>query len=571
MRFFALCFLTVMVSLSGNAQILEAENGVLSGTQVSTQRAGYSGTGFVTGFDADGDKVTMTASVDKRGIYNLYIRYAAPSGEKYNYVYVNDVNLGNVQFASAAVFQETLMGKIYLNKGSNTIAIVKDWGYFELDNVRLEPAQASEINHIAANLVTPDAAEEATTLYNFLAKTYGKVILSGQYGGDTEFNKIKTISGKTPLIRGFDLIDYSPSRVEHGTSSMETENAIAWHEQRGIVTFSWHWNAPKDLIDQPGKEWWRGFYTDATTFDVTKAMNDITSEEYTLIIRDIDAIAVQLKKLKDADVPVLWRPLHEAEGAWFWWGAKGPEPCKWLWKLVFERLTNHHQLNNLIWVWTSSASSSALDWYPGDQFVDIIGADIYLPAGTYSSNFLMFDNLASIYQGRKIITLSENGPIPDPERLFMEGAAWSWFATWSGDFITDGASNSASHINTVFNHEYVITLDELDNIDNIIMALEKKRDALDGDEVVLSTDTEIFSVLKYQNPIQNNCLVLSATGNSKISGIVIYSPEGKVIFNYENRDQRDEWNFDFTNKSAGMYLLKVISPKTTGVVRIIKL
>ena len=81
-----------------------------------------------------------------------------------------------------------------------------------------------------------------------------------------------------------------------------------------MVTFCWHWNAPKDLIDQPGKEWWRGFYTEATTFDVAKAMEDPQSEEYTLIIRDIDAIAVQLKKLANADVPVLWRPLHEAEG-----------------------------------------------------------------------------------------------------------------------------------------------------------------------------------------------------------------------------------------------------------------
>ena len=171
--------------------------------------------------------------------------------------------------------------------------------------------------------------------------------------------------------------------------------------------------------------------------------------------------------------------MHEAEGAWFWWGAKGPEPCKWLWKLVFDRLVNYHQLNNLIWVWTSTASTAAIDWYPGDDYVDIIGADIYLPAGTYSSNFIMFDNLASIFGGKKIITLSENGPMPDAERLFMERAAWNWFCTWSGSFITDGLSNSAAQINTVFNHEYVITLDELNDVDAIIADLEEKRDALD--------------------------------------------------------------------------------------------
>src|ERR1043165_6132408 len=135
------------------------------------------------------------------------------------------------------------------------------------------------------------------------------------------------------------------------------------------TTFCWHWNAPKDLIDQPGKEWWRGFYTEATTFDVTMAMNDVTSDEYTLIIRDIDAIATQLKRLQSANIPVIWRPLHEAEGKWFWWGAKGAEPCKWLWKLLYDRLVNEHHLDNLIWVWTSTGNPDATQWYPGDDYV----------------------------------------------------------------------------------------------------------------------------------------------------------------------------------------------------------
>ena len=93
------CFCTI-ISFSCQAQVLEAEKGVLVGTQVATQRAGYSGTGYVTGFDSDGDKVTMTIDVIKGDLYNLYIRYAAPFGEKYNFVYVNNINLGSVQFAS---------------------------------------------------------------------------------------------------------------------------------------------------------------------------------------------------------------------------------------------------------------------------------------------------------------------------------------------------------------------------------------------------------------------------------------------------------------------------------------
>jgi mannan endo-1,4-beta-mannosidase len=565
--FISLCLYLTAISIQ--AQTVEAESGALSGTQVSTQHSGYTGTGFVTGFDSDGDKVTMTVNVIKGDLYNLYIRYAAPFGEKFNFVYVNNINFGSVQFAASNGFKEILVGKIFLDEGVNTIAIVKEWGFFELDNIRLEKTLPSEINHIESNVVIPNPSAATTELYNFLSKTYGKVILSGQYGGDVEFNRIKSVSGKTPLIRGFDLIDYSPSRVAHGATSTETEKAIAWHAQNGIVTFAWHWNAPKDLIDQPGKEWWRGFYTEATTFDVTKAMNNTASEEYTLIIRDIDAIAVQLKKLKDENVPVLWRPLHEAEGAWFWWGAKGPEPCKWLWKLVFDRLVNYHQLNNLIWVWTSTASAAAIDWYPGDNYVDIIGADIYLPAGTYTSNFIMFDNLASIFGGKKIITLSENGPLPDAERLFVERAAWNWFCTWGGSFITDGLSNSAAQINTVFNHEYVITLDELNDVDGIIADLDRKREALD-DEVVLGTEDLVAKNITYQNPIQNNSLILSSKNGQRISKVVVYSVQGKVEFSRENNSDKNALDFDFAQKASGMYIAKIYTSKGTRFIRFIK-
>ena len=564
-----LTLLVAMGFFTSQAQVIEAESGILAGTEVSTQRVGYSGSGFVTGFDADGDKVTMTAEINSRGVYQLYIRYASPFGEKFNFVYINGDNLGSVEFPASDTFVETQVGKVFLKEGSNTIAIVKEWGYFELDNIRLEATEPAPINPVTPTLVTPAASEATTNLYNFLIKTYGKVILSGQYGGEAELNYIKTVSGKTPLVRGFDLIEYSPSRVAHGATSTETEKAIAWHAQNGIVTFAWHWNAPKDLIDVPGKEWWRGFYTEATTFDVTIAMNDNSSEEYNLMILDIDAIAVQLKKLQAANVPVLWRPLHEAEGAWFWWGAKGPEACKWLWKLVFDRLVIHHQLNNLIWVWTSTASSSALDWYPGDDYVDIIGADIYLPAGNYGSNFIMFDNLAGLYQAKKLITLSENGPIPDPERLFEERAAWNWFCTWSGDFILDGNSNSTAHINAVYNHEYVITLDELQQIDGIIAAVEAKRAALDED-IILSTEDDFRRLYRYQNPILDNKLIVASNGITNISRVVIYNPQGSVAFMRENHEHNEVLEFDFTDKSAGIYFVKLCTSSTTHFFRVIK-
>jgi mannan endo-1,4-beta-mannosidase len=167
--------------------------------------------------------------------------------------------------------------------------------------------------------------------------------------------------------------DYTDSRTSRGASSTDVEKAIAHAAKGGIVTFVWHWGAPVGLYDTEEQRWWSGFYTAATDFNVATALADTANANYTLLIHDIDTIAVQLKKLQTAKVPVLFRPLHEAEGKWFWWGAQGPEPAKKLYRIVYDRLTTYHKINNLVWVWNSVAPT----WYPGNDVVDIVSADTY--------------------------------------------------------------------------------------------------------------------------------------------------------------------------------------------------
>ena len=268
-------------------------------------------------------------------------------------------------------------------------------------------------------------------------------------------------TGKKPAVLGLDFIDNSPSRVENGTSANVVDPAINWwKKESGIVAFTWHWNAPKDLIDTPGKEWWRGFYTDATTFNLEYALAHPDSEDYQLLIRDIDVIAMELKKLQEEKVPILWRPLHEAEGGWFWWGAKGPEPTIALWKLMYERMTNHHQLNNLIWVWNSVAE----DWYPGDEFVDIVSYDSYPGNHNYTAVSGFYEKLVKLVDGKKLVAMAENGPIPDPTLLQTYQANWSWFSTWDGSVLRE--QTSLEHLKYVYEHDYVITLDELPDLKN---------------------------------------------------------------------------------------------------------
>ncbi|WP_263576162.1 glycosyl hydrolase [Paenibacillus terricola] len=420
---------------------------------IGTTDTGYSGTGYAA-FKSTGS-LTLTYDASVSGLYDLVIGYSAPNGDKKTQLVVNG-QANELSLPATSSFSEIKGGKIMLNAGSNTIQFNPNWGWYNIDYVELSTAAAANQHQVVAKLVNPNATTKTKALMSYFVNHYGKNILSGQQTlEDAEW--IKEQTGKYPAILSTDMMDYSPSRVEHGTSSTEVDKAIQWARNGGIVSFVWHWNAPTGLYDIPGKEWWRGFYTDATSFDVQYALKHPHSKDYKLMVRDIDAIAVQLKKLQDAHIPVLWRPLHEAEGGWFWWGAKGPESAKQLYRLMYDRLTNYHQLNNLIWVWNSEQP----EWYPGDDVVDIASVDVYNEAGNYGPSIAKYDSLVSLVQDKKMAALPENGPIPDPEQLQLYAAHWLFFSTWTGDYIRDGKYNTLEHIQEVYNSDYVITRDEL--------------------------------------------------------------------------------------------------------------
>lgn len=550
-----LCLITYLAA----AQKVEAEDGSLQGTTIGSSRNGFSGTGYVTGFEQDNDAVTMTLSVTSAGLYDMYVGYAAPYGEKTNDIYVNGAFAGGMVFPNGQSFQEGYFGKVNLLNGENKVRVLKNWGYFELDYIRVEPGKANEIHNYPEHLNNDNASSEAQVIYQFLRDYYGHRIISGQQsynGTDLELDYIEEHTGKIPAIKGFDLIDYSPSRVERGTTSQQTERSIEWWAKGGVVSMLWHWNAPKGLLDTEDAPWWSGFYTYATTFDLTIAMNDESSEEYELIIRDIDVIAGELKQISNANTPLLWRPLHEAEGGWFWWGAKGPEPCVWLWKLMYDRLTTHHELNNLIWVWTGTNTDDALDWYPGDEYVDIIGADIYLADKNYSASFSMFDDMAGIHEGKKIITLSETGTIPDAQALDDEKARWSWFCTWSGDFVLNGTTNEVSHLNTVYNHEYVITFDELPDFNNY------ESPDFPDEEVLAVMDQWALKV--FPNPTAQS-ISISGAGDGQAT-VTVFDLRGKLLFSQSGR--LSGLDVDLGHLGSGVYLVKVV--KDTGESRSFK-
>jgi len=214
---------------------------------------------------------------------------------------------------------------------------------------------------------------------------------------------------------------------------------------------------PSDLINNDTAPWWSGFYTYATTFNLTAALADPSGDDYALLLRDMDAIAKQLLRLQAANVPVLWRPLHEADGTWFWWGAYGPESCKTLYRLMFERYTNVHGLRNLVWVWNSVTPS----WYPGADVVDILGYDSYPPIGDHGAVGVQYQQLIGLGDDAKLVTLPEVGTIPDPDLLKLYHADWSYFVVWNGDFIESDTYNDLAFKKRVYDDPTVLKLSDL--------------------------------------------------------------------------------------------------------------
>lgn len=355
----------------------------------------------------------------------------------------------------------------------NTLGIYQSWGYYDVDYFEFRPFTLPAILPVPAHLSDPLATQNAQMLMNYMTGIYGQKTLAGHQHEESEnlpfpsSTYLNMSGGLKPAVRASDLIEYSPSRIANGSNpNNETEQSIAWAKQNnGIISMSWHWNAPANLVNTPcGNNCgdndyprWRGFNAKGTTFDLTGALAHPSGSDYQLLLRDIDAIGVQLKKFQDAGVPVIWRPLHEAQGEWFWWGDHGPTAFKQLWRLMYNELTNVKGIHNLIWEYTSSAAEGNYnDWYPDDDVVDMVGLDIYTDASSSMSG--QWYDLLNQFNGRKMLALSESGTLPKGNLMHSYGPLWSYFSLWTDDYLDDF---SAQQVQTLLNDDKVITLNEL--------------------------------------------------------------------------------------------------------------
>jgi hypothetical protein len=293
-------------------------------------------------------------------------------------------------------------------------------------------------------LSNKNASREAVALYAYINDLFGKKTLSGQMfsgWGFDEISYVHGITGKYPAIKGFDFIQSS-------LNDSVVRGAIRWWQEGGIPTIMWHWGAPG--IGE-------GYPNSKKEIDITRCFEKGTLE-YDSFWTEIKQKADLLERLQKANIPVLWRPFHELNGNWFWWGKQGPENFRRLWITMYDYYTKERKLNNLIWVlcYTGQPDSA---WYPGDQYVDIAGADTYVKTNEPETE--MYNKVKEIVGTRIPITFHECGIPPDPEKCLKEHIMWSWWMEWHTNFL-QGVDKE--YLKYIYNHDLIITKDEVPDI-----------------------------------------------------------------------------------------------------------
>ena len=266
-------------------------------------------------------------------------------------------------------------------------------------------------------------------------------------------------SGWSEIASGTDYFDISGDYT-----LVITEDILKSLQEGGLIIGGHDYTAVAVYLENngtaldPNKDY--AFYKADTEFDATNATVEGTWENK-VFTEDLKNAAAYLKLLRDADIPVLWRPFHEAAGGWFWWG-KDAASFKSLWIAMFNYFKTEG-LDNLIWVWTTEGNDA--DWYPGDQYVDIVGRDVYNKetADCVSE----YTSIAENY-GNKIVSLSECGTVGLISEQWASGARWSWFMPWY-----DGTNEDGSPVvhadeawwKDAMSQEFVVSREELPSME----------------------------------------------------------------------------------------------------------
>ena len=189
-----------------------------------------------------------------------------------------------------------------------------------------------------------------------------------------EDSDVKRTVGAFPAVYGWDFYDPAQTTVDRGPTSLHS-HLMAAHARGGINTICWHSANPVSGGD---------------TYDKTPAVPALLpgGAKHAEFRKQLDVIAAFFLDLRDAKgklVPVIFRPWHEHNGDWFWWGVPHhctPEEFATLWRFAVDYLRVEKGVHNVLYAWSPNWAFK-LDYYigyPGDAYVDVFGFDIYAPS-----------------------------------------------------------------------------------------------------------------------------------------------------------------------------------------------
>lgn len=246
-----------------------------------------------------------------------------------------------------------------------------------------------KINSISNEPIDRKATKETKALYVNLKKIQQKNILVGQhdatmYGhtwaGDENRSDIKDVCGSHPALVGFDfaLITNKPSAMTQNRKEFLLRRMIETYNRGAVVTMCWHTDNPLN-----GETAWVD-----TTKEVVNTVKELLSggKAHERYKEKLNKIAQMAKTAIGADgklVPIIFRPFHEMEGGWFWWGRpyRTSDEFKTLWRFTVEYLRDTLQVHNFIYAFSTDCKFKTredyLIDYPGDAYVDVLGMDEY--------------------------------------------------------------------------------------------------------------------------------------------------------------------------------------------------
>ena len=324
------------------------------------------------------------------------------------------------------------------------------------------------IDAIATDPANPNATPEARALLKYIQGLSGKYILSGQHNypatGDRNTLFAADYIGKTPVIWSQDFgFSAEGDKDAYKSRPAIIEEAIRQHKKGAIITLCWHAvpptaEEPVTFQPLPGADpaaplkSIQGRLTDKQFRDILTPGTDL----YKQWVKQVDEIASYLKQLQAAKVPVLWRPYHEMNGDWFWWGGRyeGKYTTAALYKQIFDRFVKFHKLNNLIWVWSvdrpGKPGREFVKYYPGTRYLDILAIDIY--GNDFNQSY--YDGLMALSDG-KPVTLGEVGNPPAPEVLIKQ-PNWVYWVVWAGMV----RGTSAADYNKLLSNSRVVFMED---------------------------------------------------------------------------------------------------------------